>query len=316
MSLISDAEREYIEDGAEQGVRADGRGALDVRPMTLETGVLPNASGSARVRIGKVTDILVGIKCEITEPMTSHNHHHQQQRHQQGKENEGILQFSVECSSLASPDFNSTDLNAELTRYLYRLYSTKITRRLRESLCIIPGKKCWLLHVDALVLDSGGNVFGALSIAVRAALRVVVLPHVMVVAGEGDDDDDVQVNEQVFHLLPHSIDCPVAITLSALRNVKTIGEKKDGVFFIADCTSEEEMCAGFALTVGVNWKNEVCGIVSAGKHGIDIDSMNRMIKEAVNIGVDMLGITDRFLQDDIDNRLNDDGQDDIVGFFA
>jgi exosome complex component RRP42 len=51
MPSISDAERSYIIGGAAAGVRSDGRGPLGRRPVTLETGVLPTASGSARVRV-------------------------------------------------------------------------------------------------------------------------------------------------------------------------------------------------------------------------------------------------------------------------
>lgn len=40
------------------------------------------------------------------------------------------------------------------------------------SLCLVPGKTCWLVYVDALVLNDGGNVLGALSMAARAALAL------------------------------------------------------------------------------------------------------------------------------------------------
>jgi len=39
-----------------------------------------------------------------------------------------------------------------------------------KSLCLIPKRTCWTLNVDAMVLDSGGNLFDAISIATRAAL--------------------------------------------------------------------------------------------------------------------------------------------------
>lgn len=40
-----------------------------------------------------------------------------------------------------------------------------------KKLCIIPGKLCWIIYVDAMVLDSNGNLFDAISIATRAALH-------------------------------------------------------------------------------------------------------------------------------------------------
>jgi hypothetical protein len=55
----------------------------------------------------------------------------------------------------------------------------------RHALCVLSGKTCWLVHVDCLVLNDGGAVLGALSVAARAALAVTRLPKVVLVAGGG-----------------------------------------------------------------------------------------------------------------------------------
>lgn len=47
--------------------RNDGRTCKDYRPMELETDVVTNANGSARLRLAN-TDILVGVKTEIDVP--------------------------------------------------------------------------------------------------------------------------------------------------------------------------------------------------------------------------------------------------------
>jgi exosome complex component RRP42 len=47
-----------------------------------------------------------------------------------------------------------------------------------KSLCVLPGKTCWVVYVDALLLNDGGNVLDALSIAVRAALALTRIPKV------------------------------------------------------------------------------------------------------------------------------------------
>ena len=39
------------------------------------------------------------------------------------------------------------------------------------KLCIVPGKICWVIYIDAMILDSGGNLFDAISVATRAALH-------------------------------------------------------------------------------------------------------------------------------------------------
>lgn len=48
-------------------LRCDGRSRLDYRPIYLETGIVSNASGSARLRLAN-SDILVGIKVELAAP--------------------------------------------------------------------------------------------------------------------------------------------------------------------------------------------------------------------------------------------------------
>lgn len=39
------------------------------------------------------------------------------------------------------------------------------------ALCVTSGKICWLLYVDALVLNMDGNVLDALSIATRVGMH-------------------------------------------------------------------------------------------------------------------------------------------------
>lgn len=61
---LSSAEAAYIAAGVAQGLRSDGRGCLDVRPIEIQPGVLLRASGSARLRLG-ATDVLVGVKVRM-----------------------------------------------------------------------------------------------------------------------------------------------------------------------------------------------------------------------------------------------------------
>ena len=60
---LSEAERTYILHGIQDNLRVDGRGCEDYRYMEVETEVVSNTNGSARLRLAN-TDILVGIKVE------------------------------------------------------------------------------------------------------------------------------------------------------------------------------------------------------------------------------------------------------------
>jgi exosome complex component RRP42 len=62
--LISDAEIAYIAGGIIDGVRSDGRGCYDFRPVEVELDVVAQASGSARVHLG-TTDVLVGVRVSV-----------------------------------------------------------------------------------------------------------------------------------------------------------------------------------------------------------------------------------------------------------
>jgi exosome complex component RRP42 len=61
MADISLGELVYIVQGIEQDIRTDGRSRGDFRPLELETNVIAQADGSARLRLGP-TDVLVGVK--------------------------------------------------------------------------------------------------------------------------------------------------------------------------------------------------------------------------------------------------------------
>ena len=63
--LRSKAEREYIQRGFEAGLRNDGRDCHDWRPLEVALAQLPQASGSARCRVGG-TEVLVSVKVSST----------------------------------------------------------------------------------------------------------------------------------------------------------------------------------------------------------------------------------------------------------
>lgn len=86
-------------------------GVVVFRAVSVETGLLPQANGSSRLRLTTGgTDVLAAVKAEVSEPLPGH-------------EKEGRLEVSVECWSSASPQFEgrgAAEINAELTRTLSR----------------------------------------------------------------------------------------------------------------------------------------------------------------------------------------------------
>lgn len=107
--------------------------------MELETGIVSHASGSARLRLAN-TDILVGIKTEIDIPY--------QEKHDEGK-----IEFFIDCSANATPEFEGRggeELALEISNTLQKAYQSSKAFQLKD-LCILPRQQCWKLYVDILV---------------------------------------------------------------------------------------------------------------------------------------------------------------------
>lgn len=107
--------------------------------MELEIDVLTNASGSARFRVAN-TDVLVGIKTEITIPTVE-------------KPDEGKLEFFVNCSSTATPAFEGRGgevMANQISGLLANAYKSSKAFDLK-SLCILPKHKSWKLFIDIMV---------------------------------------------------------------------------------------------------------------------------------------------------------------------
>ncbi|XP_077865994.1 exosome complex exonuclease RRP42-like [Saccoglossus kowalevskii] len=157
--LLSEAERTFILHGVQDGLRTDGRTCEEYRIMELQCDVVSNTSGSARLKMSH-TDILVGIKAEMGTPKPE-------------RPDEGYLEFFVDCSANADPEFEGRGggiLATEISNTIQRIFDSKDIVDL-EKLCIMPKETCWVLYVDVVVLECGGNLFDATSVAVKAALH-------------------------------------------------------------------------------------------------------------------------------------------------
>ncbi|KAF5466253.1 hypothetical protein F2P56_016193, partial [Juglans regia] len=104
---LSLGEKNFIQGGIAQDLRSDGRKRLTYRPVSVETGVIPQANGSARVRMG-ATDVISSVKAELGKPSSL-------------QPDKGKVSIYVDCSPTAAPMFEgrggdelSTDLSVAL----------------------------------------------------------------------------------------------------------------------------------------------------------------------------------------------------------
>ncbi len=90
VSIIDQLKGQKIHDLLEQGKRVDGRSFDEPRQLTIETGVIPKAEGSARVYLGD-TEVVTGIKVQLDKPFPDRG-------------DNGIFICTAEISPLAHPD--------------------------------------------------------------------------------------------------------------------------------------------------------------------------------------------------------------------
>lgn len=232
--LICSSEREYITGGVEDGIRADGRGRHDWRPVEAELHPIPQAAGSARFNLGGGTDVIASIKGDIGRPALD-------------APNAGQVVCTVDSSTVfsmnaalagANEERLTQERNAELSALLHDILVKSRVLDL-TSFCIVPGRHCWVLYIDVLVLNYDGNLVDAMLAAARLALASMRLPAVRV--EEGGEASEV--------ILAEEVDPSKSIPLDRLPVTITIG--KIGSGFVIDPTGPEELCCDAGLVVSL-----------------------------------------------------------------
>ncbi|XP_046687803.1 exosome complex component RRP42-like [Homalodisca vitripennis] len=257
--LLSEAEKTFILQGVEDNFRCDGRSCRDYRPMELETDVVSNASGSARLRLAN-TDILVGVKTEIDVPFPE-------------TPNQGKLEFFVDCSANATPEFEGRggeELATEISNSLARAYALFPL----EKLCILQGLQCWKLYADILVLECGGNLFDAVSLAVKAALHNTRVPRVTGAEMDGGQVD-LTLSDDPFDCWRLDVStAPLIVTLC-----------KIGDHCVVDPTAEEETCSTASIVIATTPDSKVTYVFKTGFGSFHSHTLKDTLKVGKEIGI-------------------------------
>uniref|UniRef100_A0A7N2KTV2 Ribosomal RNA-processing protein 42 n=2 Tax=Quercus TaxID=3511 RepID=A0A7N2KTV2_QUELO len=271
---LSLGEKHFIQGGIAQDIRSDGRKRLTYRPINVETGVIPQANGSARIRMG-ATDVISTVKAELGKPISL-------------QPDKGKVSIYVDCSPTAAPMFEgrggeelSTELSVALQRSLLGGKSGAGAGIDLSSLVVVEGKICWDLYIDCLVVCSDGNLLDALGAAIKAALSNTGIPRVQVAAGaSGDEQPEVDISDEEFLQFDTS-DIPVIVTLT-----------KVGRHYIVDATTEEESQMSSAISISVNRKGHICGLTKRGGAGLDPSIVLDMISVAKHVSEQLMNKLD------------------------
>ncbi|KAI8825686.1 ribosomal protein S5 domain 2-type protein [Fimicolochytrium jonesii] len=302
--MISVTERDFITKGIDCAIRADGRSRLDYREFKLETGMINQASGSCRVTLEGGTDVLVGVKVEVgsIEPdltdaddddgapagVEAADDVEQQAGTAHKDRDRGRIVCNVDCSPSATRVFDPRDVENmcnEYSQFMNRVLNGPQGGVNLKALCIIPGSTCWILNIDALVLDYGGNLLDAIFMATRGALHNTRIPKATVEQSDGRVEFDIADEET--EIVEGWQNVPVSVTLS-----------KIAYRHIIDATPLEELCASAHLTVAVNKAENLCALQKGGKGGVEPSLLAEMVQTGKQQGQTLLRRLDQLLAEE------------------
>ncbi|XP_068337011.1 uncharacterized protein [Pyrus communis] len=271
---LSIGEKHVIQGGIAQDIRSDDRKRLTPRPINVKTGVISQANGSTRVRMG-ATDVIASVKAELGRPTAL-------------QPDKGKVFINVDCSPTAAPMFEgrggeelSAELSVALRCCLLGGKSGSGAGIDLSSLVVVEGKICWDLYIDGLVVSSDGNLLDALGAAIKAALSYIGIPRVNVAAGaSGDEQPEVDVSDEEFLQFDTS-KVPVIVTLT-----------KAGKHYIVDATSEEESQMSSAVSISVNRQGNICGLIKQGGAGLDPSIILDMVSVAKTVSEQLINTLD------------------------
>ncbi|HDD66294.1 MAG: RNA-binding protein [Thaumarchaeota archaeon] len=249
-SLTAKIMRDKIYNLLLQGKRIDGRGPRDLRPMSIQTGLLAKADGSAMVSMGS-TKILTGIKVEVGSPFSD-------------RPDEGIFTVNAELLPLASTSFEPgppDERGIELARVVDRSIREGGVLDLKK-LCLVEGEKVYVIFIDVYVLDYDGNYFDPALISALAALATARIPRYEVVDGKPQKTGEYFALE--FSSLPFTV------------MIGVIGEK-----FLIDPQIEEEKVLDVSLIMGADEKGNITCVQKNSPGQVPLDLMDEIVETVV-----------------------------------
>ncbi|CAG7723076.1 unnamed protein product [Allacma fusca] len=258
---LSDEEKYFIIVGVAQDIRADGRARLDYRSKEIEANVITNAHGSIRIKLAE-TDVIIATKVELGSP-------------DEDKPELGKLEFLVDCSPLASPEFEGRggdQLSETICGILTSSYSTSGAIDMK-SLCIVPEKFCYVINVDILVLQCGGNLLDVIAMGCKACLGICEIPVVTGLRFDLGEPTPVFTTDEYEFTYLDVREAPVVVTLPRV-----------GRYFVIDATIEEESCSKGKLAIGVTSKGDITSIDKIGRCCYQLRSLAASIKLAAKVG--------------------------------
>jgi exosome complex component RRP42 len=252
--ILDQLRRDKILDLLKQGRRVDGRSLDEQRPLIIETGVIPKANGSARVKLGN-TEVITGVKIQPDKPFPDLG-------------DKGILICTAEILPLADPHVEPGPPNEEVIE-LARV----VDRGIRETemidlhqLVLIENKSVIGIFIDSSVIDADGNLFDACSYASVAGILSCTVPKYEI-------KDDAPVLVEGVTSKPPVKTIPVSVTMARI-----------GDYIVVDPTNEEQACMDARITITTNSEGNICALQKGGVDGFTADQLIQCSQTALSVG--------------------------------
>ena len=253
-SVLNQLKRTQINELLEKGQRYDGRSFDEPRPLIIETGVIPKANGSARIRLGD-TEVVTGIKIQPDRPFPDMG-------------DKGIFICTAEILPLAHPSAETGPPQPPVIE-LARV----VDRGIRESgmvdlsqLVLRKDKSVIGIFADNCVTDHDGNLFDACAYASTAAILTCKIPK-----WEMKDDTPTLVEGETSD--PPITTIPVSITMARI-----------GDHILVDPDADEWACMDARMTITTNSDGNICALQKGGSDGFTPEQIMKCSELAISLG--------------------------------
>ncbi len=252
--IIDDLSRRRMLDLLEGGKRADGRAFDEVRKITVETGVIPKAQGSARVRLGG-SEVVCGVKIQPDKPFPDTG-------------DRGVFICTAELLPLSHPSVETgppgpdvIELARVVDRGIRESHMVDVSQLVIERDVSVVG-----VFADNTVVDYDGNLFDACSYATAAALLTAKSPKWEMVDGRPS------LVEGAVSDLPTAT-LPVSVTMA-----------KIGGHIVVDPDADEWECMDARVTITTDSNGNICAMQKGGKQGFTVEEIKACGKMSVDVG--------------------------------
>lgn len=253
-SVLDDLKKKKILALLKEGQRVDGRALDEPRQLTVDTGVIPKAEGSARVRLGD-TEVVCGVKVQPDKPFPDLG-------------DRGIFICTAEILPLADPSAEPGPPGEEVIE-LARV----VDRGIRESgmvdlkqLVLEKDKSVVGIFIDNSVTDYDGNLFDACSYASVASVLSCKLPKY-------NYNDGVVTKVDGEFSAPPITTIPVSVTMG-----------KIGDSIIVDPNADEWACMDGRITITTNAQGNICAVQKGGSDGFTPEQLVQCSKISIATG--------------------------------